>query len=99
MPPEMINRMRRSFSIRGSLAGALLLTRLGQPSRVLRDAPLRAAPQDEGKLLLSFTFSLILRSRRRRRLEGRTMPPRRPRRALSAQPSQGATPLSTLATL
>src|SRR5439155_14739021 len=39
---------------------------------VLRDAPLQGAPQDEGRWCVASKAHLILRSRRSRRLEGRT---------------------------
>jgi hypothetical protein len=51
------------------------MSELGDPPCVLRDALLRSAPQDEGRSYLHVPVkkTLILRSARRARLEGRTI--------------------------
>src|SRR5208282_2174996 len=65
------------------------LPMLAKPSGILRDATLRVAPQDEEICVWQKDFNLSLRSRRRRRLEGRTAPgPRRPMRGLNGLTAQ-----------
>jgi hypothetical protein len=59
-----------------ALQDAQISRTLAELSRVLRDAPLWGAPQDEVNLCVAERFDLILRSERSERLEGPPQPVR-----------------------